>query len=798
LNINKILWSGLLLCLITGSAYARDLVFSAELPVEYHKYDFDEPSDVFVDAAGYMFVANTGKKCVQRFNPRGELEKEFYGENSDMLSQPIGVAVDSRGNVFVADAELKCVLGFNKDGDVFSVWGKGDIGKPAGITIEKDVVYVTDSDKNCVWEFDGKRLTTRKIGETGTASGQFQSPTGIVYNPNNEMLYVVDTGNHRIQKIYTAVNPPGIFVWLGDTGKFGTITGISTNNGQLIFVTAKKEDVNGRYEYVYGFDMESQEKKIQWGGSAGFSDRQFGDSAGLFVSNDGMIFVVDKGNNSIQKITNKGQFVGLLSKYSFEKGRFNSPVDMCFDSKGNMFVVDKNNHRIQRFDKNGQFINVWGGKSTMLEWGKFDSPSGIAIDRGNGDRVYVVDSKNNRIQRFNNSSMAALDPLGKLGGASGELKSPQDIAIDSTGNAFVVDSVNERIQVFDRLGNVTAGWSVKDRPLDIEVIEAMGVKEIYVVCHTAHVIRVYNETGNLQRTIGQQGYDVDSGQFQYPCGIAKDSSNRLYVLDRGNKCLHIMDRFGQTLGIWKWKVGMAQEEIYNPEGIAIDDKDNIYIADTGNHRIQRFKPLDFVPSGGVAGTVTNHGTPVHNARVEIKRQDTGLLVSTVYTDSTGRYSLDGIPMGTYSVMVFKDGYGTGYAMKAVSIKPNNVSLVEEVVLVPLAPVISSEVALHNYPNPFDPCDRVMVTVGSTSVTTDGTVIYYNLPVKVDSVFMEIYNLAGELIWEWEGNESASQSSSHHIPWNGKSKDGNIVADGVYFCVFTADGKVETCKIAVKK
>ncbi len=434
----------------------------------------------------------------------------------------------------------------------------------------------------------------------------------------------------------------------------------------------------------------------------------------------------------------------------------------------------------------------------MLELGKFDSPTGIAIDKRN-DRVFVVDCYNNRIQRFKNTG-DIIDSLGELGKDGSEFSYPQDIAIDSAGNIFVVDTGNKRIQVFDQDKKFKTQWTVDDSPLDIEIIETGGSKEIYVVCHSAHVIRVYNETGTLLRTIGGQGFDADAGNFSYPCGIATDSLHRLYVLDRGNECLHIMDRYGKTLGIWKWQTGMDSGKISllsegGPEGIAIDDEDNIYIADTGNHRIQRFKPFDFVPYGGIVGTVTNHGTPVHNARVEVRQQETGEIVQTVYTNSYGKYAVNEVPMGTYSVMVFKDGYGTGYAMQAVSIKPNDVSVVEEVVLVP---IISAEIDLHNYPNPFDPTDGDKATVGSTTETTDGTVIYYNLKADVKQLYLEIYNLAGELIFEYDAKNADYTAGKHYIPWHGKSKDGNIVADGVYLCVLTAEDRVETCKIAVKK
>jgi sugar lactone lactonase YvrE len=786
----------MLLILFSNNGWAKDLVFSAEIPAVYHKYDFDKPTDIFIDVDNNMYVANMGKKCVQRFSPDGKLEQEFYGDTQDILSKPTGVAVDSKGNVFVIDADLRCVFGFDKDGNLFGMWGKGTIGTPYGISIGmvkgSERVYVSDIDNCCVWEFDRKTFGIQKIGEKGTGTGQFLFPTDIAFNSINSMLYVVDAGNHCVWNVYTGVIPSGILQYKDNLKEFGTLTGITTR-GQDVYITAKKREMkmDESYESIYKFDINGI-KKSEWGGKVGFGAGQFRDISGLSVDNAGFVYVVDKGNNCIQRFDDKGIFAGLLSKYSFEDGRFNSPVDMSFDSKGNMFVVDKNNHRIQKFDKSGNFIANWGGKSSKLELGNFDSPSGIAIDRKNNDRVFVVDCFNSRIQRFKNNG-DIIDSLGELGKQNSEFSYPQDIAIDSNGNIFVVDTANNRIQVFDKDKKFITKWAVEDSPLDIEVIETAGVKEIFVVCHSAHVIKVYNETGKLIRTIGQQGPDEDAGQFLYPCGIARDSLMRLYVLDRGNDCLHIMDRYGKNLDIWKWQTGMGFGEISSPEGIAIDDNDNIYIADTGNHRIQRFKPFDFVPCGVLIGTITNHGTPVHNAMVEVRQQETGKTVGTVWTDKYGRYVINELPMGTYSVVVIKDGYGTDYSNQFVSIKANDVNMVEDVVLVPM---ISSEIDLHNYPNPFDPLDKDMVGTGST--TTDGTIIYYNLLANVKELYLEIYNLSGELIWGYDAKDADYNTGYHHIPWDGKSKDGNIVSDGVYFCVLTTEDRVEVCKMAVKK
>jgi DNA-binding beta-propeller fold protein YncE len=69
---------------------------------------------------------------------------------------------------------------------------------------------------------------------------------------------------------------------------------------------------------------------------------------------------------------------------------------LAIDTSGNIFVVDEGNNRIQKFDSNGNFITKWGTEGTGN--GQFDEPTGIAID--SSGNVYVVDRGNSRIQVF--------------------------------------------------------------------------------------------------------------------------------------------------------------------------------------------------------------------------------------------------------------------------------------------------------------------------------------------------------------------------------------------------------------
>jgi len=80
---------------------------------------------------------------------------------------------------------------------------------------------------------------------------------------------------------------------------------------------------------------------------------------------------------------------------------FNTPDGITVDAQGNLYVMDSGNNRIQKFDGDGNFISMWGSKGT--DDGQFNCLSFclVAVDRqGN---VFVTDNNNTRIQKFDSS-----------------------------------------------------------------------------------------------------------------------------------------------------------------------------------------------------------------------------------------------------------------------------------------------------------------------------------------------------------------------------------------------------------
>src|SRR5207253_4629279 len=89
----------------------------------------------------------------------------------------------------------------------------------------------------------------------------------------------------------------------------------------------------------------------------------------------------------------------------------------------------------------GRFLTTWGSSGNGD--GQFDGPFGVAVD-GSGN-VFVVDDGNNRIQKSTNTG-AFLTTRGSSGSGDGQFITPIFVAVDGSGNVFVVADRNNRIK----------------------------------------------------------------------------------------------------------------------------------------------------------------------------------------------------------------------------------------------------------------------------------------------------------------------------------------------------------------
>jgi sugar lactone lactonase YvrE len=240
---------------------------------------FHWPSDVAVDAAGNVYVADTLNHAIRKITPGGKVTtlnalpvnvaEVSYGNfvpagsfrdgplSQALFNEPSGLALDSQGNLYVSDAGNQRIRYIDfAEGTVTTVAGGGDLSElslyvegayadgpaaqarfnsPKGIAVDQEGgVYIADSLNHAIRYLKDGRVTTiagNAAREYGSQNGFDEQalldyPTDVAVHPNGD-LYVADMYNNKIRKIQFYALPDG---WTAD----GTIR-VLLNNQQIVF-----------------------------------------------------------------------------------------------------------------------------------------------------------------------------------------------------------------------------------------------------------------------------------------------------------------------------------------------------------------------------------------------------------------------------------------------------------------------------------------------------------------------------------------------------------------------------------
>jgi sugar lactone lactonase YvrE len=239
--------------------------------------------------------------------------------------------------------------------------------------------------------------------------------------------------------------------------------------------------------------------------------------------------------------------------------------------------------------------------SFLLQWGvsggtgsgELNSPSGVATDASGN--VYVADTGNNRIQKFD-ATGNFLTMWGSAGSANGQFVDALALAIDASGNVYVADAGNNRIQKFDASGTFLTTWGSAGSangqfgyPVGVAT-DANG--NVYVVDSGNHRVQKFDASGNFLTTWGSEG--AANGQFANPLGVATGGPGSVYVTDSHSQDgvidlsrIQKFDASGTFLTTWGTP-GSGDGQFVIPFGVATDGSGNVYVWDVGNSRIQKF------------------------------------------------------------------------------------------------------------------------------------------------------------------------------------------------------------------
>ena len=181
---------------------------------------FGETRSITVDSHNNILLVDSGNFRIQKFTSDGEFITKWGryqpGDGRHWhLGSPIDIAVDSNDDNYVTDAHLASVQGPNQlvkkfDGarSFIRQWGSRGIGDgefdtPHGIaTFSGNSLLVVDSSNDRIQEFSRDGVFITKWGSQGTQPSQFFHPAGVAINKINDMHYISDTLNHRVQRFH--------------------------------------------------------------------------------------------------------------------------------------------------------------------------------------------------------------------------------------------------------------------------------------------------------------------------------------------------------------------------------------------------------------------------------------------------------------------------------------------------------------------------------------------------------------------------------------------------------------------
>jgi sugar lactone lactonase YvrE len=578
-----------------------------------------KPTSVGSDPAGLDLVHTTVYNettgdVVETKAPGGTVESIYppmyssslgttEGSGSNQFNHPEDAAVDSAGNLWVDDKGNHRLQKFSPSGELLGSYGSeskegGELKNTWGIAINQNTneVFVSDYTNDCIDVFSNTGKFLRKFGESGSGNGKLDGPLGLAIDAKGN-VWVVDSGNSRVEELSSEG------VYLSQFGSYGT------GNGQFITPIAVAISEGELYVVDYGNDRIEEFSHtgtyLNKFGTEGTGQGQLKGPEGIAVNPmSGDLYVSDSGNERVEEFSPAGKFLTEFGTYGLGDGGFHGPTGLTVGPTGKLYIADQYNARVDEWlppESGGSrmvYSSQFGGKGKGE--GQFEIPIESAID-GSGN-VWVTDYYDDRIEKFSPTGKF-LAAYGSKGSGNDEFSDPTGLDINkSTGNVYVMDCGNHRVEELNSEGGfVRTFGSAGSEPGELSC--GSGIKidpsgDVWVADTGNNRVEEYSATGTFMAAYGSAG--TGNGQFKEPIDIAFSGGN-MYVTDYGNDRVQELSMTGTYIKQFG-KGGPNDGEFSKPEGIAVDAAGHLYVVDSGNDRVEEFNTSGgFLASFGAYG-----------------------------------------------------------------------------------------------------------------------------------------------------------------------------------------------------
>jgi hypothetical protein len=323
-----------------------------------------------------------------------------------------------------------------------------------------------------------------------------------------------------------------------------------------------------------------------------------------------------------------------------------SPEGVAVDSNGNLFIADAANHRVREVTSSGIITTVAGnggngsgGDGGPATAAQLASPVGVAVDN-NGD-LFIVDQDTNTVRKVvlstgQISTVAGNGTPGFSGdngpAVAAQLSFPEGVAVDSSGNLYIADTLNNVIRKVTPSGTITTVvgtgtlGSAGDggQATSAELANPFGITvdnqgDLFIADFANSRIRKVNSSGIISTVAGNgsQGFSGDGGSataaaLNNPSSVAVDKNGNLFIADINNNLIREV-----TSGIITTVAGNGSQgfggdggagtsaKLFFPQGVAVDGNGDLFIADLGNRRVRVVENITFTadtPPDAIYGT----------------------------------------------------------------------------------------------------------------------------------------------------------------------------------------------------
>jgi RHS repeat-associated protein len=661
---------------------------------------FLEPLEIAF-AGGNAYITDRGNNRVEEFSSSGAFISQFgaKGSGNGQFVSPYGIVTDPGG----------------------------------------EDIYVADEGNDRIQEFNQAGVYLTKFGSYGKENGQFYGPVGLAVNASRE-LYAVDDGNNRVEKwipTYSTNNPlptppnPGTSsvstveynVALSGTG-LPNMTATEVEKGWAQKDTPAEatavfppDEPQGwpasDYKRATIYYRDSTERTVNVAAPNGaISTSEYNEINDVTRS-----LSVDDRAASLKEGAKSAEVAKLLdtqSTYNSEGTELLSTLGPRHTVKlANGKEVQARSHTVNSYDegapseggpyrlvtKTTQGAQIEGEseqdvRTTQtsysgqenLGW-KLRKATSVTADPGglNLTHATVYDPTTGNVLETQapaaSGKDAAVAPaystsFGSYGSGSGQLHNPTSNAVDPSGNVWVADADNQRIEEFSPSGTfmLAVGWGVKDGkaeaetcttgcqagvsgsgngqfngPMGIAINQSTG--HIYVCDYSNSRVEEFSSTGTFLAAIGSFG--TGNGQFENPTDIAIESSTGdLWVADNGNYRIEKFSSTGTFIGAYGSR-GTGNGQFDSAYGIAFASG-NVYVTDYNNNRVQELSSSGaYVRQFGTKGS----GNGQFNQPLYITTNPTN---GNLYVSDIGNYRVEEFSIsGAYLTQFGSKGSGNG-------------------------------------------------------------------------------------------------------------------------------------------